>query len=191
MKIAITGHTNGIGKSFAEYLESRGHEIVGLSKREGHNIRNIPKILPHILECDMFINNAQAGFAQTELFLKVVEQWDQNSSKMIWNISTQMAADYKMPTVSGMSSVALTEYRSQKRALEDATKSVIDAGTRCRCILVRPGAVATQHYNIANENSAEVNAWVRTVCDFYINCRQHKLWPSEINISFRKEAPDL
>ena len=88
MKIAITGHTNGIGKSFAQYLSSRGHEIVGLSQREGHNIRNIPKILEHITPCDMWINNAQAGYAQTELFQHVVEQWHNDTNKMIWVIST-------------------------------------------------------------------------------------------------------
>ena len=32
MKIAITGHTAGIGKALAEQYSNRGHEIVGLSK---------------------------------------------------------------------------------------------------------------------------------------------------------------
>jgi short-subunit dehydrogenase len=37
MKIAITGHTAGIGKEFAEQLSQRGHSIVGISRREGEN----------------------------------------------------------------------------------------------------------------------------------------------------------
>lgn len=191
MKIAITGHTAGIGKAFASYLEHRGHEIVGLSKRDGNNIRNIPKIAEKILDCDMFINNAQAGFAQTELFLYVVDAWYQNPEKMIWNISTQMSADYNMPEVSGMATTSLALYRTQKRSLDDATKTVISQGTRCRCITIRPGAVATQPYNVANENSAEVDVWVSTVCDFYIQCRKNKLYPSEINVGFRKQALDI
>ena len=64
MKIAITGHTAGIGQALAEAYY--GNEIVGLSKREGNNIRNTLKIADAIEPCDMFINNAQAGFAQTE-----------------------------------------------------------------------------------------------------------------------------
>ena len=72
MKIAITGHTAGIGQALAKQYADRGHEIVGLSKREGHNIRVIPKIADLIEPCDVFINNAQAGYAQTELLFEIV-----------------------------------------------------------------------------------------------------------------------
>ena len=41
MKIAITGHSAGIGQALAKQYEARGHEIVGLSKRYGHNIKKI------------------------------------------------------------------------------------------------------------------------------------------------------
>ena len=44
MKIAITGHTAGIGQALAKLYGQQGHQIVGLSRREGNNIRNIPKI---------------------------------------------------------------------------------------------------------------------------------------------------
>ena len=191
MKVAITGHTNGIGKSFAQYLSSRGHEIVGLSQREGHNIRNIPKILEHITPCDMWINNAQAGYAQTELFQHVVEQWHDNSNKMIWIISTIMAATYKIPQIPAMTLRQLAEYRTQKRALEDAVKTVQEQGTKCRLSLLRPGAVATQPYNKAGENAADVDAWVKTVCDFYTNCRHNSLFPEELSLSFKKHALEI
>jgi len=39
MKIAITGHKKGIGKAFAEQLSARGHEIIGISRSDGENIR--------------------------------------------------------------------------------------------------------------------------------------------------------
>ena len=99
MKIAITGHTAGIGQSFARYLSQRGHAIVGLSKRDGNNIRNIPKIVERIVECDMWINNAQSGYAQTELLYKVVEVWKNDRSKMIWNISTIMTTNTGIPDI--------------------------------------------------------------------------------------------
>jgi nucleoside-diphosphate-sugar epimerase len=44
MKIAITGHTAGIGKALAEIYANKGHEIVGLSRRNGYNIRSTTKI---------------------------------------------------------------------------------------------------------------------------------------------------
>ena len=52
MKIAITGHTAGIGQAFAKILADRGHEIVGLSRRHGDNIRNTVKIVEKIAPCD-------------------------------------------------------------------------------------------------------------------------------------------
>jgi nucleoside-diphosphate-sugar epimerase len=75
MKIAITGHTAGIGQALSTVLQQRGHEIVGLSKRNGHNIRNISKIADLIEPCDLFVNNAQVGYAQTELLYEVWQRW--------------------------------------------------------------------------------------------------------------------
>ena len=75
MKIAITGHTAGIGQALAKEYQLDGHDIVGLSKREGNNIRNVPKICDQIESCDVFVNNAQAGYAQTELLFEMTKRW--------------------------------------------------------------------------------------------------------------------
>ena len=58
MKIAITGGTAGIGLALGNVYQSRGHEILQLSRRTGNNIRVIAKIADQIESCDMFINNA-------------------------------------------------------------------------------------------------------------------------------------
>jgi putative NADH-flavin reductase len=92
MKIAITGHTAGIGQAMANQYQSRGHEIVGISRREGHNIRVIPKVCALIEPCDVFVNNAQAGFAQTDLLFEMSKRWTQ-SRKHIIVISTMMTQD--------------------------------------------------------------------------------------------------
>lgn len=191
MNIAITGHTNGIGKSFADYLQSRNHIIVGISKREGNNIRNISATVDKILNCDMWINNAQSGFAQSELLMSVASHWYNDRSKMIWNISTIMASDYHLPEISGLSKVQTVEYRVQKRSLEDAIKTLEASDFKPRMITIRPGAVATQPYNTAGEDSADVDAWTKTVCDFYIQCRKNQLFPKEINLGFKQMAPEL
>ena len=54
MKIAITGHTHGIGKAFAEQLAERGHEIIGISRRDGENIRRIEHTANLIDPCNLF-----------------------------------------------------------------------------------------------------------------------------------------
>ena len=75
MKIAITGHTAGIGKAFASLLSSRGHEIIGISRRDGENIRRVKHTASLIEPCDLFISNATSMFAQTELLYEVWQQW--------------------------------------------------------------------------------------------------------------------
>jgi nucleoside-diphosphate-sugar epimerase len=189
MKIAITGHSAGIGQSFTKYLVQRGHEIIGLSKRHGNNIRNIPKIVEKIVECDMWINNAQSGYAQTELLYKVVDAWRDDQSKMIWNISTMMTQELKMPTIDGLSPTALMEYKNQKQALEDAHHGLKRQGPHL--CLIRPGAVATQPYNQANINAADVDQWVAAVCEFYIKSRENNLWLEEISLGFKPKAPNI
>ena len=187
MKIAITGHTAGIGRAFAAYLANRGHEIVGLSKRDGNNIRNIPRIVEMIVPCDMWINNAQAGYAQTELLYRVVEAWKHDRNRMIWNISTMMTQQSGVPDIPGMDATALMEYKNQKRALEDAHHEL--KSNPVRMCLIRPGAVATQARNQAGVDAADVEQWVAAVCDFYIQCRTNHLWPEEISCGFRRAAP--
>ena len=75
MKIAITGHSAGIGQALAKIFEAQGHEIIGLSRRNGYNIRSLPKVASMIESCDMFVNNAQVGYAQTELLFEVWRRW--------------------------------------------------------------------------------------------------------------------
>lgn len=189
MKIAITGHSAGIGRAFASYLGDRGHDVVGLSKRDGNNIRNIAKTVEKILPCDMWINNAQSGYAQTELLYKVVEVWGEDESKMIWNISTMMTHIPGVPDIQGLPYMAIAEYKNQKRALEDA---FLELRSRpVRMCLIRPGSVATQDRNQAGINSADVNDWAATVCEFYISARQRKLWLDELSLDFRLSAPDI
>ena len=143
MKIAITGHTAGIGQAIAEAYY--GHEIVGLSTREGNNIRNIPKIASMIEPCDVFINNAQAGYAQTELLFEMHRRWA-DTQKHIVVISTMMTQQ-PVSVLDGMD-----EYRIQKVTLENAVHQLRYKNPTGPVItLVRPGRV---------DNPAE---WARTL----------------------------
>jgi len=65
MRIAITGHKRGIGREFARQLEQRGHDIIGISRSDGENIRRVAHTASLIEPCDMFINNAISLYAQT------------------------------------------------------------------------------------------------------------------------------
>lgn len=154
-RIAITGHSAGIGQALAKVYESHGHEIVGLSRRNGYNIRSIPKIVEKIRDCDTFINNAQAGFAQTELLFAVYKLWQGKENKKIINISTMMTLE----PVSALPGIEMIEYHNQKLALEEAHKQLLYLHDWPKLCLVKPGAVATQPGQESPRPYAEVDVW--------------------------------
>lgn len=191
MNIAITGHTAGIGRSLARRMADLGHTVTGISKREGNNIRNIPKVLQQIEPCDFWINNAQAGYAQTELLYRVWQSWRGRPGKMIWMISTMMTQDAGVPTIPGMTDVAVAEYKNQKRALEDAFYQLRSSSSSPAMMLIRPGCVATQSGQIPDQHGADVDKWVDALVDFYLSCQRNNLWPEEISLGFKKGVMDL
>ena len=146
MKIAITGHTSGIGKSFATQLSQRGHSIVGISRRGGENIRRTAHTASIIEPCDLFINNAQTGYAQTELLYEVWARW-QGKEKYIWNISTMMTESPINSTPDGQDDIIMSQYRNQKLALEEASKQLRYKNCWPQISIIKPGGVATQEQN--------------------------------------------
>jgi len=165
MKIAITGHTAGIGKAFAERLAQRNHTIVGISRRGGENIRRVPHTASLIEPCDMFINNAQLQYAQTELLYEVWKRW-QGKEKYIWNISTMMTEQPINGTPDGQEDIVMSQYRNQKLALEEASKQLRFKSSWPKISIIRPGGVATQTtWN--NKNKADVNQWVKNVINTF------------------------
>lgn len=177
MKIAITGHTAGIGQALALKYQSLGHEIVGLSKREGNNIRVIPKICDHIESCDVFVNNAQAGYAQTELLFEMAKRW-QGTNKHIIVISTMMT---QAPT-SSLPGLDMDAYRVQKVALEEAVKQLRHRRLGVKIIIVRPGNIATSPDKTVPP-AADVNNWADTVVDIFNMVTQRNLQIAEISLS--------
>jgi len=136
MNVAITGGTAGIGQALGDLYEQQGHTVTRLSRRTGHNIRNTPKTADAIEPCDVFVNNAQVSFAQTELLFEMARRW-QGTGKHIISISSMMTLQ---PTCSmpGMS-----EYYVQKLALESANRELKSQRLGIRFTLVRPGNIAT------------------------------------------------
>lgn len=160
MKIAITGHSAGIGLALSNEYTNKGHEIIGLSRRNGYNIRNLTKILHPILECDVFINNAQSGFAQTELLAAVWKEWNNQRNKVIINISTLMTTH---PTAENDYDMEM--YRIQKIALENTHHRLRLMSGSPKMILVKPGAVATQPGQQDDPEFCDVVDWAKRFVD--------------------------
>jgi nucleoside-diphosphate-sugar epimerase len=158
MKIAITGGTAGIGQALAKIYQEQGHEVIVLSRRNGYNIRSLPKVAGMIEPCDMFINNAQVGFAQTELMWEVWNRW-QDQKKYIVNISTQMTESMVAPKTEW------DQYLIQKKALELAHDQCRQRSDWPQMVLIRPGMVATQPGQCPPQYE-DVDLWAKDMIKF-------------------------
>ena len=156
MKIAITGHEKGIGKAFADQLADRGHEIVGISRSDGENIRRVAHTASLIEPCDGFINNAISFYAQTELLFEVWHRWQNSaSSHWIWNISTRVCEWENDRIIKGLTMRQSMEYRNQKLSLETAHRQLDAQPSNTKMTLIRPGSVRTQSFSDPNGMTAE------------------------------------
>jgi nucleoside-diphosphate-sugar epimerase len=191
MKIAITGHTAGIGQAFAKILADRGHEIVGLSKRHGDNIRNTAKIVEKITPCDMFINNAQAGYAQTELLYEVWEKWQGQPGKYIWCIGTMMTQYPINLPIPGQNEVSMSQYRNQKIALDDAISQLRWKNFLPIITMIRPGGVATQPGQKSEWPYCEANSWANTIISTIVSANEQSMQLNEISLGCAKSTMPL
>lgn len=112
MKIAITGHTRGIGNAIKNALDSE-HEIIGFSRTNGFNINNPNAIYEQAKDYDVFINNAQFQNFQTQLFELFWEEW-KYKHKTIINISSHS----KYPETKAR----FGNYIKNKQELEQSTR---------------------------------------------------------------------
>ena len=170
MKIAITGGTAGIGKALGDLYEQHGHDVVRLSRRTGHNIRVIPKIADAVEPCDVFVNNAQAGFAQTELLFEMARRW-KGTGKRIVSIGTLLTV-HPTCTMEGMN-----EYYVQKLALDAAIRELRMQRLGIELVLVRPGNIATSA-DKPSPPARDVHDWSKFVFDLL----QSKSYMPEINV---------
>jgi len=134
MKIAITGHTKGIGKAIAGLYYT--DEVVGFSRSNGYDIsqpNDIVRIVAESAECNIFVNNAYHEFAQCNLLDSIFEQWKHDPTKTIVNIISR--ARY------GAGKAKF--YGQTKMELYTKAKSMMFSDKRCRIININPGYVKT------------------------------------------------
>jgi len=176
MKIAITGHSKGIGKGLFDYL-SNNHEVLGFSRSNGFDIvTDKDKILEQSKDCDMFINNAQSGNHQTVLFNEMFKLW-QNERKTIVNIGSKVK--YQMHNECRDRST----YGQAKINLARSTYSkILNDKRQCRVMNIDPGLVYTDLTKDAKgmvmmnvDEVVEIAAYVLEL-PFYIEVGEISFW---------------
>ena len=151
MKIAITGHSRGIGKELFDIFKE-DNQVEGFSGSNGYDISTQHQLISRsIKDCDIFINNAWAGFSQIDLLNTVFEMWKNDNSKTIVNISSLS----KYPGLSGNT----TGYSASKAALShQAFLLMFKTDRKCRMINVNPGYVKTDMTKKVHETASMLSA---------------------------------
>jgi hypothetical protein len=142
MKIALTGHTKGIGRDIysSYFLIDNANEIVGFSKSNGYDITKKEdriRIINESMDCDVFINNAHQGFGQVELLVEMFDTW-RMENKLIINIGTD-----SVPSTSWK--VVHQQYPIEKASLHSAVELLQqDKDRKIKLTLLALGHVDTE-----------------------------------------------
>ena len=161
MKIAITGHTTGIGKAIAEACEAAGHEVVGFSRSTGYHLfKDLELVVAAAADCDVFVNNrfnyAYEQSGQLDLLYKMFEQWIGRDKRII-NIGSRAGTYHSMGKVD--------RYATHKHALDTACEQLnILRDMRPRVTNLKPGYVDTESTkHIANQPKLKPEAVAEAV----------------------------
>lgn len=90
-KVAITGHTKGIGKCLYDKFLENNFNVVGFSRSTGHDISVLQHrklIIDQLSDVDIFVNNAYYAQAQLELLKEVSILWA-GTDRVIVNLNSK------------------------------------------------------------------------------------------------------
>ena len=171
-KIAITGHTRGIGLALTERLDQDNYEVRGYSKSNGFNILRPNGVIKDIIDwdADVFVNNAYAPEAQSRLLYKIYEQWV-DKPKLIINMGATSSDSINNFAQLGYNP-DWTPYVSDKARLDWASLQLSNQFKHgmCRVTMIKPGFVDTdstawlkglvEDYMMTADSVAEMIEWV-------------------------------
>ena len=167
MKIGISGHTQGIGKAIYDLL-STDHDVIGFSRSNGYDITikdQREKLISEVENCDVFINNAYAIKAQTELLKTFCNKWQNDINKLIVHMGSKWIfhppPDYPQHRL----------YRKEKQDQEKIIKQYITsyAPKVCNIILGPTDTDMTKDWNIPKISTEAVALIVSNI----INTKDH------------------
>lgn len=141
MKVAITGHTSGIGQGLLNYFEFQGHEVQGYSRSNGFALPAAEhQVLDQIQDCDIFVNNALPVSSQMFFVQQLWPVW-KDLNRTILVIGSVAASLQKIHHDE------FVEYQQQKSQLDVLCKHLryqdFPVRNSCRLITVNPGFAST------------------------------------------------
>lgn len=157
-KVAVTGHSSGIGKGIYDYFVAKGINVKGFDRVGGFDIstkENQDLIVGLTKDYDLFFNNAYSGYAQVEL-MKLWQQQHWHDRHFIINTSS-MAAEPLADIPNNFP--WLKPYGEEKYAINTVSWEINHSNSKCKSIVIMPGVVQTNFYNpydTADQNGREL-----------------------------------
>ena len=88
-KIAIVGHTRGIGKAIADLYQKKNYTVVGLSSSNGYDLHcSQVEIMEQLDDCQLIVLNAYAGRGQLNLLKRIYGKFVFEDKKVVAITST-------------------------------------------------------------------------------------------------------
>ena len=88
-KIAIIGHTRGIGKAIADLYRKKNYTVVGLSSSNGYDLQcSQIEIMEQLDECQLIVLNAYVGRGQMTLLKRIYGKFVFENKKVVVITST-------------------------------------------------------------------------------------------------------
>lgn len=133
MKVYVTGGSKGLGKALVESLQDEMGRVTDLSRTTGYDLsKDLEAFVKD--DFDVYINNAQYGFQQTELLYRLFEENKYRDCHIINIGSVSGDGDRK----------EVNKYAVEKAALEKATVQLQLVKSECHVSLVKLGRMETE-----------------------------------------------
>ena len=88
-RIAIIGHTRGIGKAIADLYQKKKYEVIGLSSSNGYDLQcSQIEIMEQLDECQLIVLNAYVGRGQMTLLKRIYGKFVFENKKVVVITST-------------------------------------------------------------------------------------------------------
>ena len=99
-KIAIIGHTRGIGKAIADLYKKKKYQVIGLSSSNGYDLQcSQVEIMEQLDDCELIVLNAYVGRGQMNLLKRIYGKFVFEDKKVVVITSTSgtpIGADEEM-----------------------------------------------------------------------------------------------
>lgn len=156
MKVAITGHSTGIGNALFTLINhktNQEHQAIGFSRLNGFDLLD-PKMQSRMFGeisqkgCSVFINNAYNGAMQIDLFKMAMNAWAHVPNRTIVNVISRAVYTGSPENPS---------YATWKRELQCISHQALYHGNpQCKIINIYPGLTDTNR--VKNSSGIKLEA---------------------------------